>query len=454
MRYRGRFWARLTPTLALAGALAAGCGGTQPRTTVFAPPPSAAPTGDLNDSRFAATATTLPNGLVLIVGGVASEGPASGSTELYDPATGAFSHAGSLASGRAYHTATLLRDGRVLIAGGIGADGRPVAAAELYDPATRHFSVTGSLGQPRFDHTATLLQNGKVLIAGGDTTTAHTSNLATAELYDPATGSFGATGNVTRFYDPEADKFYYVGRMVAAHGKHTATLLQNGDVLIAGGGDAGGAVEAAAEVYDPANGKFAATGALVVARQAHRATRLANGMVLITGGIDANSHVLAQAELYDPARGKFTLTTAAFAGGTNLIEPRYEHTATLLPSGAVLIAGGGGGKTILNTAELYDPARGAFRCVGGAGVGGGCAGSMTEYRDYAAAARMANGAVLVVGGYNFRLGAARNPIAAQGMTGGAAVPFSILWSAEVYDPAAGTFVSTSAIAHAHFGGAG
>jgi Galactose oxidase, central domain len=436
--------------------MAAGCGASQPSVTRFKPV-GTAPTGDLIDSRFAATATMLQTGQVLVVGGVASEGSASASAELYDPAAGAFARTGSLSVGRAYHTATLLADGRVLVAGGLAVSGQPVAPAEIYDPSTGKFSVTGRLTDPRYNHTATLLHNGKVLIAGGDSTSEHTTNLDTAELYDPASGTFAATGNVERFYDPSVEKFFYQGKMNAAHGKHTATILSDGNVLIAGGGNAAGDAEATCEIYDAASGKFRPTGALQTARESHRATLLQNGDVLITGGTDSTGHVLASAELYDPATSRFRLTTAAFPGtGTNMIDGRYEHTATMLTDGRVLIAGGGDSHAIVNTAELYDPSRGSFSCVsGGAGANGTqCSGSMTEYRDFAAAVALPDGEVLIVGGYDFKLGVARNPVAAQGTIGSSSVPFAVLWSAEVYNPAAGTFVSTKSIAHAHFASSG
>src|SRR5579859_5811158 len=128
----------LSATLALL--LGAGCAGQTRSTTIQFAPVAAPPTGDLTDSRFAATATVLPDGMVLIAGGVANEGSSSASAELYDPATGGFTRTGSLWTGRAYHTATLLKDGRVLIAGGLGADGQPVTAAELYDPGAGSFS--------------------------------------------------------------------------------------------------------------------------------------------------------------------------------------------------------------------------------------------------------------------------------------------------------------------------
>src|SRR6266849_4095680 len=178
-----------------------------PPAPAWPPPPS--PT--MRNVRFAATATLLANGQVLIAGGVAHEGTSSATAELYDPATRGFALTGGLLTGRSRHTATLLQTGKVLIAGGIDKDGKPVRAAELYDPASGRFLATGNLLEGRYDHTATLLANGKVLITGGGTTTLGVTNIDTAELYDPASGTFSQTGTVTRYYDPTSDEVFYKG---------------------------------------------------------------------------------------------------------------------------------------------------------------------------------------------------------------------------------------------------
>jgi hypothetical protein len=434
----------LMATSALVALLFAACATTQPVES----PAARQPTGSLHDPRFATSATLLKTGKVLVAGGVAAEGSASSVAELYDPANGGFLMTGSMISGRSYHTATLLGDGKVLFVGGIGKDGRPVRAAELYDPATGEFEPTGNMIDPRFNHTATLLQNGKVLIAGGEVMTNNDKVIDTAELYDPAAGTFSQTGNVTRFFDPSTDKIFYEGMMGGARTKHTATLLQNGEVLIAGGGDANGKSLASAQIYNPANGKFTPSSAMNYPRKEHRATLIREGQVLMTGGLDGNDNILASAELYNPSTGKFVLTTAAFPGsGSGMIYARYEHTATLLANGQVLIAGGGGERSILGTAELYDPSRGAFGCVGGrmARSESKCNKSMSDYRNYPSAVLLTDGTVFIAGGYNFRTAAARNLLAAQGILNSPNTPFSLIDSAEIYNPAAGAFISTLAI---------
>jgi WD40 repeat protein len=215
------------------------------------------------------------------------------------------------------HTATLLPNGKVLIAAGINSGNDPEASAELYDPATGKWTATGSLATGRFFHTATLLLNGKVLVAGGG------SPGTSAELFDPASGTWAATGNLTT---PRV--------------RHTATLLSSGKVLVTGGSDG---PTNTAELYDPATGKWTATGSLAIGRYFHTATLLPDGNVLVAGGNGADT----SAELYDVAKGTWPAT------GT-LNRTHTQHTATLLSNGSVLIAGSGDGDLAdTKSAELY-----------------------------------------------------------------------------------------------------
>jgi Galactose oxidase, central domain/Kelch motif len=290
------------------------------------------------------SATLLDDGNVLLAGGGNFVSTGAGvdvltSAELYDPVTGVLTDTGPALQGVIAPTTVRLLDGRVLLAGGkiYNQGGVPTAAAEIYDPASGTFSFTGSMTTPRYNHSATLLADGDVLIAGGSASSVTGFPLATAELYNPGSGTFSP-----------------VGSMNTAHANHTATLLADGKVLIAGGSNlpptARNSVTAVAELYDSTSRTFAFTGAMQAPREFQQATLLANGEVLVAGG-DDSLNVLASTEVYDP-------TTGIFSTDATMAMPRDSFTATLLTNGDVLIAGGLIGFTEAadtDSAELYTP---------------------------------------------------------------------------------------------------
>lgn len=328
--------------------------------------------GNLEAARYAHRATLLPDGKVLVTGGIntAEDRMSLASAELFDPATGQFAPGPNMAGRRGLHTSTLLRTGKVLITG--GAEGEipnsEIANAELYDPATGRFTPTGSMSVARVGHDATMLSDGRVLITGGAGPGFDSPYLASAEIYDPQTGTFKSVGNMSR---PRVN--------------HKATLLTDGRVLITGGFtvlDERGRATSSAEIFDPLRGKFLPTGDMKADRFKHSAVLLMDGKVLIAGGIEIrppNGLETTSSEIYDPATGLFTQS-----GRMNLPRFKLQDAAVLLKDGKVLIAGGSWG------IEIYDPATKSFSLL---------AGEMILSRYYSTATMLASGDVIIIGGY-------------------------------------------------------
>ncbi|MDQ4128484.1 MAG: hypothetical protein M3151_11140 [Actinomycetota bacterium] len=268
-------------------------------------------TARMDTERVSHTATLLPNGKVLLVGGWERDGVLA-SAELYDPVAGDFSPTGTMTAPRAGHTATSLPDGKVLIAGGYDGD-QSVASAEIYNPRTGLFMPTGGMATPRSAHAAALLPNGRILVTGGSD--AQENIVASAEIYDSSTGEFLQTDS-----------------MMVARYKHAATRLRKGGkVLILGGsnGEDFHGKYASAELFDPDSGTFTTVDNMNAERfkLPDAVATLKSGEVLV-GGDDE------RVELYDPASKTFSTVRGSLGAARNFA------TVVPLPEGRALIAGG------------------------------------------------------------------------------------------------------------------
>lgn len=321
--------------------------------------------GRMTVPRAAHAAALLDDGKVLITGGFSGDTEIYYDTaELFDPATLTFLPTTSMTSPRTGHASVVLHDGTVLIAGGWG--NGFLAGAELYDPVTGLFTSTGSMTTSRDAFTATRLHDGRVLMVGGFRDSYESFNRS-AEIYDPEAGTFTETGGLRR-----------------ARASHTATLLPDGRVVIAGGlGPAG--VLRSVEVYDPESGRFVEGGLLTAGRQKHGAALLDSGKVLVVGGSDVRDFEgrSRNAEIYDPS-----------TGGSQRVE-RMSTVRFKLPSPVnlpgsrrVLVAGGA------DTTELYRERSRSFAVVDG---------ELAGAQSFPTATLLADGSVLIAGGYDERI---------------------------------------------------
>ena len=308
-------------------------------------------TGSMGEVHLGHTATLLDDGGVLVTGpewGGAGHLPRI--AEVYDPSVGVWTSVGRFRQ-QAFHTSVLLADGAVLIMGGWLEQWNAARVAEIYDPSTVEWFKAGRMGQLRAEHAAVVLQDGRVLVAGGVGGAGEKLALASAELFDPQTDTWSPTGSMAR------------GRSLP-----TATLLADGRVLVLGGRDGEGNALSSAEVYDPSTHTWSIVADMADSRMFHTATLLNDGRVLVTGGgaqravmlefvdvfdprvgIREGGNILASVEIFDPATG-------SWSPAADMSEARKAHTATLLPDGRVLVAGGttGAGESTASV-ELYDP---------------------------------------------------------------------------------------------------
>ena len=254
---------------------------------------------------------------------------------------------------RINHIATLLVNGEVLVAGGNNNSTGYLSSAELYNPSTGKWTFTGSMTAPREGHNAVLLQNGEVLVAGGiNASTSNCTTLASAELYNPSTGTWTATGSMT------------TGRY-----DFTITLLSNGEVLAAGG--ACGPLSSA-ELYNPATGTWTATGSMTSGKESPGSVLLQNGHVFVTENVN----------LYNPSTGTWTATTAPSRHGV--------YPLALLPNGDVWLGGGG-----IFGDDLYNPSTAQWTNIAPPPC------TTSKQNCESAGALLSTGKVLVAGGVTY-----------------------------------------------------
>lgn len=381
--------------------------------------------GRLGTARTDLTATLLDSGKVLLAGGTAMAGGSAGlgTMEVLTPSDvvgGRGFHAiGSMATRRHQQVATRLQDGRILVTGGYLElpINTVLRSAEIFDPQTCTFTVTGSMTITRVHHTATLLPNGRVLVAGG-TSQDQLNRLDTAELFDPATGAFTALAHpltsvreshtatllndgrvllacgvptaglgysiTAETFAPDTGLFTATGSLAAGQGRrdHTATLMGDGRVLIVGGYQGGTAPVQTVYAFNPGTNTFSAMPSLpILGRMNHTAGLASDGRVMVAGGRNVwGGDPLATTLCFDPA-------TDTFSAGPSLTVPRVDATATTLLDGGVLLSGGLGAGLWQSSIETYTPAGGWF-----------WSGDMGGSRSYHTATTLANGRVLFAGG--------------------------------------------------------
>lgn len=285
------------------------------------------PSGELLVTRWNTQALRLPGGDVLLVGGETNSALSleARAVQRWEASSGKWTIPGRLLERRSGHTATLLPGGKILVAGGL------LARAELFDPDTGESRApAGAMVHPRYGHSATLLADGRVLLAGGWDAFVAAGAVLEAELFDPAT-----------------ERFTPAGLLPAERGTHVAERLPDGRVLLAGGDSAVG-VTPTAEIWDPASGAFTPTGALAAGRALARSVRLADGRVLVAGGVAVDGTTLAEVEVFDPATGRWTTHAS-------LPSPRTGVGFATLLDGRVLFTGGTTGDEFpVAAAELYE----------------------------------------------------------------------------------------------------
>jgi hypothetical protein len=342
------------------------------------------PAPNLHDGHVAHTATLLADGRVLIAGGTRVDGVARASSELFDPKANRWVRASDMIHARAGHAATLLADGNILVTGGqIGLnifDDLVLASAEIYHPTSNSWTAVAPMDAPRRMHSSIRLHDGRVLVIGG-------TNLA------PGSPLPAAEQEQAELYDPQRDSWSPAGGGLPSLSGEAATLMPDGSVLVTGASTGTGFATTGAELFDPGTNRWRpTTWPMATPRYGHTATLLPDGKVLLVGGYTTHQQQVSGGLIY-PVSELLTTSEIFDLRGNTLIRvgyskiPRFEHTATLLRNGTVLVVGSAYASNA--DSQILDPKNTEQLASTG----------LTMDRYLHTATMLADGRVLIAGGY-------------------------------------------------------
>ena len=332
--------------------------------------------GSMLHSRVNHSATLLPDGRVLVVGGMDEGFNPLRTSEIFDPVTNRWNAAEDMSVARTEHSATLLKDGRVIVTGGMNENLKIIGTTEIFNPKTGKWSEYEGMKTVRRGHFTLSLPDGKVAVVGG---------------VGQTLGGLGILANIsavgallsTEIYDPKTNRWSLASDMLEGHSGGLAVLLKDGRVLVAGGYNQGEAL-ASSEVFDPNLGEWMRTASMARKTFANTATVLSDGSVLFTGGFGmsrSKGGITPGSEVFDPKSNEWRRAPDTVHG-------RMGHTSTLLPDGRVITIGGATAEGPVNSGEYMEPETWMWSEIT----------PMSVKRSQHTATLLADGRILVAGG--------------------------------------------------------